>query len=292
MFVDSKEVTVGGRLARIAGLRAEYYEWVDDPDRFVEALKRHHVDADLFTFLQRGLDRKARYGYHCEPECIAVLPITTYEAWWKKQINDKTRNMVRKAHKSGVEVREVSFDDALIRGIQGIYDEAPLRQGNPFKHYGKDLATLRRDHESFLDRSQFVGAFSGEELIGFIKLVHDDGISRLMQIISKIAQRNKAPTNALIAKAVELCAERGVPYLHYGVWSRRSLGDFKMHHAFAPFDVPRYFVPLNVRGTLILRLGLHRKLAAYLPGDWVDRLVGYRSRWNSFRYGRRGAASR
>jgi hypothetical protein len=36
-----------------------------------------------------------------------------------------------------------------------------------------------------------------------------------MQIISMISHRDKAPTNALLAKR-EICAERGVPKLQYG----------------------------------------------------------------------------
>ena len=50
-------------------------------------------------------------------------------------------------------------------------------------------------------------------MIGFIFLICADRFAALGQIISKIAQRDKAPNNALIAKAVERCAEKGIPYL-------------------------------------------------------------------------------
>ncbi len=63
-----------------------------------------------------------------------------------------------------------------------------------------------------------------------------------------ISERDKAPTNALIAKAVEICAEAGVGLLQYGIWSRRSMGAFKKHNGFQAVEVPRYYVPLNWRG--------------------------------------------
>ena len=285
MIVDNKEVVVSGRIPRIGRLRAEYYEFVEDPHDFVAKAKAGKLRADLFTFLQEVSDRNPRYDFHLEWDSIAVIPITTYEHWWKKQINDKTRNMIRKAQKKGVDIRVIEFTDDFVKGIEGIYNESPLRQGKPFGHYRKDFETLKRAHITFLERSDFIGAFYENELIGFVKLVHGKGVSSLMQIISKINYRDKGPTNALIAKAVEICAERGIPYLHYGIWSRRSLGDFKKHHAFERFDLPRYFVPLNLRGKLGLKLGLHKKIKEHLPGNWVDFLVGIRTRWYTFRYG-------
>ncbi len=284
MFIDNKEVVVSNRFPKIASLKAEYYEWVDDPQSFVEEVKANKVGADLFTLLQGVNDRQPRYKFHLEWESIAVLTITTFEEWWKNQINDKTRNMVRKAQKKGVEVRVIEFNDDLIKGIEEIYCESTMRQGRPFMHYGMDFETVKRTHITYLDRSDFIGAFYDNKLIGFVKLVHGNGVSNLMQIISKIAHRDKAPTNALIAKAVEICAQRNVPLLHYGVLSRRGLGAFKKHHAFKKFDVPRYFIPLNIKGKLILKLGLHQKLSKHIPENWVDYLAGLRTRWNSYKY--------
>lgn len=284
LIVDDKKVLLTGRFPSIARLEDEYYDWVDDPHTFLARLKTANVAADVFTFLQTVGDNKPPYGFYSEWDSIAVLPITTYDNWWTKQINVKTRNMVRKAEKSKVEVRLVDFTDDLVRRIKEIYDESPVRQGKPFKHYRKDLATIKRDHISFLDRSQFIGAYYEDELIGFVKLVHDEGVSHLMQIISKIGHRSKAPTNALLAKAVEICAMRGIPYLHYGIWSRRGLGDFKLHHAFERLDLARYFIPLTLKGKLFLALRLHRKLSDYVPQQWIDGVSNLRSKWNVVKY--------
>ena len=192
-------------------------------------------------------------------------------------------------------VREVPFDDALVRGISAIYNESPVRQGKPFWHYRKDLEAVRRMNGTFLDRSIFIGAFFQDNLIGFVKLVSDEdrGQAGLMQIVSMIQHRDKAPTNALIAQAVRSCAERGISYLWYANFSygkkqRDSLADFKRHNGFQKVDVPRYYVPLTVAGRMALRLGLQHGI-----NDWIPEPVAARYRKiRSFWYAKRFPASR
>lgn len=283
MIVDGCRLTVHGRFPRIARLSAEYYEYCADPQRFVARAREAHVRADVLTMLQMSKHQEPLWPLPFEREEISVLSVTTYDDWFKKQLNDKTRNMVRKADKKGVVLKVCPFSDELVAGIKEIYDEAPIRQGKPFAHYGKDLDTLRRDHVTYEERSDFICAYFGDELIGFLKLVHGDGVSNIMQIVSKVAHRDKAPTNGLIAKAVAICAERGVPRLHYGLWSRGGLGEFKKHHGFDRYAVVRYFVSLTLMGRLAMKLGMHRKLVDRLPPPVVERLVEWRGRWHSMR---------
>jgi len=284
MVVDEKEISITGRLLKTARLNAEYHECVLEPEPFIDQLKAHDSSAHIFTFLQEIPEEKPSFDYYHEKQGISLVPLTTYENWWKNQINVKTRNMVRKAGKKNVEIRTAEFDDDLVRGIMGIYDETPMRQGKVFIHYGKDFETTRANHITFIERSEFIGAYYEDELIGFTKLVHGRKHTSLMQIISMIKHRDKAPTNALIGKAIEVCAEKNVPYLHYGLWSRRGLGEFKRHHAFERFEIPRYFVPLTARGRMFLSLKLHHRPAEYVPEKWLDVLADRRTRWNIHRY--------
>ena len=277
-------LSISSGLCRTVRLRSEWYDFVSDPELELKELREQRVRADLFTFLQRIPDLTPRYDYPCELNKAAVLPIESYDAWWKSQINDKTRNMVRKATKKGVVLRIVELDDSLLHGIKAIYDESPLRQGRPFKHFAKDLETLRRDHETFVERSEFIGAFHEDQLVGFVKLVFQGGWASMMQIISAIAHRDKAPTNALIAKAVERCAIKGVPLLQYGSWSRGGIGEFKAHHGFQCFNVPRYYVPLTVRGRACLKLGLHLEISDRLPESLFLKLLVVRSKLYAFRF--------
>jgi hypothetical protein len=285
MIVDDRQIRVTGRFFKTARIAAEWYEFVNDPETFLDRLKQSQIKADAFTFLQPIPDLKPKYtGYCVEWDSIAVLPIATYQNWWTGQIKDKTRNMVRKAQKRGVEVRLAALDDKFVEGIVAIYNECRIRQGKPFKHFGKDFETVRKDNSSFSDRSDFIGAYYDEELIGFAKLVHQGVSANLMQIISKISYRDKAPTNGLIAKAVERCAQSGVSYLQYGTWSRGSLGDFKIHHGFKRFDIPRYYAPLNAKGRMMLVLGCQRSLRDRLPESALDCLTTIRAKWYEFRY--------
>jgi hypothetical protein len=195
--------------------------------------------------------------------------------------------MVRRAEKSGVTVREVPFDDGLVRGISAIYDECPTRQGKPFKHYRKSLAAVGAENGTFLDRSVFLGAFLGSTLIGFGKLVSDEhrGQAGLMQIVSMIGHRDKAPTNALIAHAVRSCDERGIPYLVYANFAyvkkeRDTIAEFKQHNGFQRIELPRYYVPLTMIGRAALRMGLHHPLKEHLPEALLERMRTVRRFWH------------
>lgn len=280
------EFMIQGRLLRIAKLRNEGYDFVDDPHAFGRRLHDTPERIDLFTFTQNIADPEPKYEFRMQMDSLAVLSLTDYNQWWTKVLNDKTRNMVRKAGKKGVELRPFEMSESAAQAIKSIYDESPWRQQRRFKHYGKPVETIHRDHATYLDRSDFVGAYWEGQMVGFIKLVHQPGWSSLMQIFSMLAHRDKAPTNALIAKAVAICTEKSVPRLQYGSWSRRSMGDFKLHHGFEPFSVPRYHVPLSALGRAALATGMNEPLTARIPERYVDRLAAWRGSWNSWRQSR------
>lgn len=284
MKICGKEINVRGRLIRIARLDAEGHHFLDDPEPVIDTLRKSGVRVDLFTFLQKVSEPAPKYRYPMEWDNFAGLPVSTFAHWWRYQIDDKTRNMVRKAEKKGLEVRKVPFDDVLVRGIWEIYNEFPVRRGRRYPHYGKDIETVRKEEATYLDCSFFIGAFLGEKLIGFAKLTTDETRTQagLMNIISMLQHRDKAPTNALIAQAVRTCAERGIPDLvytsfAYGKKQRDSLSDFKEHNGFRRIDVPRYYVPLTHLGWVALQLGLHKRLADHLSEPVLARLRELRS---------------
>jgi hypothetical protein len=291
MKVCGKDIAVRGRLIRIAGLAADTYEFLEDPESALDALRGAGVRIDLFTFMQRLPHTAPKYGYLLEWDNFAAVPVSTFDQWWTGQINNKTRNMVRKAEKMGVTLREVAFDDTLVQGIHAIYNECAVRQGKPFAHFGKDIETVRRQAGTFLDRSIFVGAFFEGTLIGFAKLLCDETRTQagLVHIVSMVRHRDKAPTNALVAQAVRSCAERRIPYLVYSRFSdgnreRDALTDFKEHNGFQRIDVPRYFVPLSLAGRAALRFGLHRGLSVQIPERVKLMLRKIRTSWYNRRF--------
>jgi hypothetical protein len=286
MKILNKELRVSGKLIRIAHLDGDKYERLSDPEGTIEAIRTSGARVDLFTVMQTLPQTPPQYDYPIEWDNLAVVPVSTFEHWWTKQINNKTRNMVRRAEKNGVVVREVPFDDALVRGITAIYNEMPTRQGKPFPHYGKDVETIRRISGTFLDQSAFIGAYLGDSLIGFIKLVSDKEHTQasLMHIVGMYQHRDKAPTNALIAQAVRSCADRNISHLvysnfAYGKKTRDTLSDFKEYNGFQRVDLPRYYVPLTLAGRAALRLQLHRRLADRVPESVQTAIRTMRTRW-------------
>jgi hypothetical protein len=290
MKVCDREIRVHGRLIRIARLDAEKYHFLDDPQPVLDGLRKSGTRVDLFTFMQRVQEPEPKYRYPMEWDNFAALPVSTFDHWWNKQLGFKARNKAKQAEKKGVIIREVPFDDALVHGIWKVYNECPVRQGRPFSHYGKDLETVRSEEATYLDSSVFIAAFLGDEIIGFIKMVSDETRSQagLMNIVSMIQHRDKAPTNAMVAHAVRSCADRGISHLvyanfAYGKKQPDSVADFKERNGFLKINVPRYFVPLTGIGWAALRLRLHHPLVDLVPEPLVAKLRGYRNSW----YGRK-----
>jgi len=290
--VCGKEVRVTGRLLRMARLEADAYQFVDDdPEPVIDALRQSRTRIDVFTFMQKVPETSPKYSYPMEWDNFAALPVTTYDQWWNEQIGFKARNKAKQALKKGVIIREVPFDNTLVKGIWEVYNESPIRQGALNKHYGKDVETVYREEATFLDSSIFIGAFLDDSLIGFIKMVHDDTRRQagLMNIVSMVRHRDLAPTNALVAQAVRSCADRGIQYLvyskfAYGKKQRSTLSDFKERNGFQQIDVPRFYVPLTRTGEIAIRLGLHKKLTHYVPEPLLAKLRDLRSRWYRRKY--------
>ncbi len=291
MNVCGRDIQVQGRLFRIARLDGDKYKFLDDPEPVLAGLRKSDARVDIFTFMQKLPETSPKYPYPMEMDNLAVLSISTFDQWWTKQVDNKTRNMVRKSEKKGVVLREVPFDDALVQGIWEIYNESPIRQGRRFPHYGKCINSVRQMSSTFLDTSIFIGAFLGEKLIGFIKLTSDDTRTQaaMMHIVSMIQHRDKAPTNALVAQAVRSCADRGISHLvysnfAYGKKERSSLSDFKERNGFRRINLPRYYVPLTSIGWAAFRMGLHHKLLDRLPEPLLAKARNFRYFWYKFRF--------
>jgi hypothetical protein len=284
--IFGKEIKFEGKLVRIAFIDGEGYQFLEDPESALELLRKSGRRIDLFTFIQKLSDTTPKYRYPMEWDNMAALPITTFDDWIKNQVDFKVRNKVRKSAKNGIVVREMAFDNNFIHGISAIYNESPIRQGRPFWHYGTDFDYARRVNGTFPDQSIYLGAFFEDRLIGFVKLVTDEHCSQagLMQIVSMIQHRDKAPTNALIAQAVKSCAERRIPYLWYAKFSygkrqTDSLAEFKRHNGFQKIDLPRYYIPVTLVGQMAFRLGLHHSIVDWIPEQMIVKYRSIRSRW-------------
>jgi hypothetical protein len=284
--IGGRTIIVNGGWVKTAAIRDEHFTAanpVDDPAAFVTALKQSGLRADVLTFFQRPPDLQPKFAYPLEWENYAAVPVTTFEAWWDK-LPQEARKNTRRAAKRGVEVKVVPFDDELVRGIHKICNETPVRQGRPFWHYGKDFETIKTEHATYVDCSDFIAAYFEGELIGFIKLVYVDRLATIMTILALNAHYDKRPMNALLAKAMEISAQKGVSYFVYGnyIYGNKkdsSLVEFKRRNGFEQVDFPRYYIPLTWKGKIYVALRLYRGAVGLLPGPVLNRLLKIRDQF-------------
>jgi hypothetical protein len=250
----------------------EYAKDVVPTGDFLEILGETGVD--IFTFIERKwcntISNPPRFWFKTEDN-IALLRVATYDEWWKN-VGKKTRNMVRKAEKNGVKTEVVAPSAKLAEGMWKIYNETPVRQERAFPHYGVSAQTVSRIVLS-AKNSTFVGAFLKDELAGFIQLDHGHEITIISQILSLQEHSDKAVNNALIARAVEVCADKKSGWLMYGrIGNHPSLDKFKQSNGFTRFPLIRYYVPITSRGRIARKIGLHREVKDVLPQPIKHRL--------------------
>lgn len=251
---------------------------VRDPGAVIEAMSRNQFRADIFSFFQTVFETTPQYSYPMDWDNVAVVKLTDFNAWWKA-LPQESRKNVRRGEKRGVVARSTPFGDTLVAGIKNLYDETPTRQGRAFWHYGKSLDIIRAENATYLNRSEFVGAYLGNELIGFLKMVYTGKAARIMQILSKNAHADKRPPNILLAKAIEVCCQRGMEYFIYGQYYYGKKGhtpitEFKRRNGFECLQIPRYSVPLTVKGRVSVAFRLHKGIKEILPGR-ISRFLLY-----------------
>ena len=259
------------KLAKYSGV-LEYQTGFIPTEKFLKKLRERGID--LFTFLERKWCCPIQYppiSWAKTKENVALLSVTTYEEWLDR-IGKKTRNLIRKSEKKGVQVQVVQPDDNLAESIWSIYNETPIRQKRAFPHFGQPLHTLKGLMVRVNDT--WIAAYLEDEIIGFIQLVQGQEITIVAQILSLQKHSDKSVNNALVAKAVEVCASKHCRRLMYGrVGNHPSLDVFKENNGFTKFSLTRYYVPITRKGRIAIRLGLHKDIKDSLPKQIKNLLI-------------------
>jgi hypothetical protein len=189
--------------------------------------------------------------------------------------------MIRKAEKSGVKTIVIEPDEKVAEGIWRIYNETPIRQERAYPVYGISLEAVKK-YVLSPQNSTYIGSYLQDELVGFIRLLHAKNITILSQILSMQKHRDLALNNALVAKAVEVCASKDEKWLMYArMGNHPTLDKFKENNGFAKYLLTRYHVPLTRRGAIAIRLGLHRRIEDTLPTSmkyWLIPIYNWASR--------------
>jgi hypothetical protein len=249
----------------IANDEREYLQNIVPTEELIEQLRRNK--ADVFTFLERKWCcplTQSSTSWSVADDNIAVLHLGRYDEWWEN-IGKKTRNMIRKATKAGIRTEIAEADEKLAKSILKVYNETPIRQERGFPYYGVSLDFVKRHVLSKQDCT-YVAAYSEDEIVGFIQLAHGDRMTIISQILSLEEYRDKAVNNALIAKAIEFCANSHIEWIMYGrMGNHPTLDNFKESNGFTKLQLARYFIPLTGKGRLAIKLRLNRELKDTLP---------------------------
>ena len=285
-------IVAKGRWIRVATVHDE--EWLEtelqNPQECIKSLKEqesHKLRADIFTFSQKPSSTVPRYAYPMEPDSVAAAHFTSFNAWWEK-LPQETRKNVRRSQKRGVVTEVRKFDAGLLKAISEVNNDSPMRQRERNIYYRRSLEQVRKDYGSFVDRSDFICASVGPEIVGFLKLVYRGEVASILNFTPKASHSDKRPANALIAKAVELCAAKGISYLTYGKYNYGNKGDsplrqFKIRNGFEEILVPRFYAPLTNWGRICVSLKLHRGLLGLLPHHLISAAIAAREKWHDFK---------
>jgi hypothetical protein len=251
----------------------EYERDIVPTTELYQKLKERGFDA--FTFIERKwcftVEHPPKSWSRAEDN-IALLKLASFDEWCKS-INKKTRNMIRKAEKSGVRIQVVQPSKKLAEEIWKIYNETPIRQERAFPHYGIPLQEVEKELQS-AKNCIYIGAYLNEELVGFVQLVHGAKIAIISQILSMQHHQDKAVNNGLIGKVIEESARLKVEWVMYGrMGNHPTLDNFKRSNGFIQFPLTRYYLPLTGKGRIAIELGLHREIKDVLPNSIKYRLI-------------------
>ena len=290
--VNGKKLIAKGTWLRTATIRSEEMmeNELDDPELYIRELKaggNRVLQADIFTFPQKIPATHPKYSYPMEWESVAAVHLISFKDWWES-LPQETRKNVRRSQKRGVTITIKEFDDDLIQGIRKVNDESLLRQGIPNAYFGKSSEETRKLYGEFVGRCDFICAYLGDEFIGFLHLVYRGDVASILNLTTKRSHFDVRPANALLSKAAQICELKGISYLTYGQYNYGNKGDnplreFKIRNGFQEVLVPRYFVPLTLRGSLCMKAKLHRGLVGIFPRPVIMAGLRARTAWYNFR---------
>ncbi len=286
--VDGNILTARGKWLKIAQVRGEEMmeSELEDPEIYLAALKSDTdqiLKADIFSFTQKLPATLPKYRYPMEWESVAAIRLVSFQQWWEG-LPQETRKNVRRSRKRGVAITVKEFNEDLVEGIRAVNDDSPMRQGMKNAYYALTPEETRNRYGEFTGRCDFICAYSGEEMIGFLHLVYRRDVAAILNLTTKPSHYDKRPANALVAKAVEICEVRNISHISYGLYNygnkRHSpLREFKIRNGFKEIRMPRYFVPLTPWGSLCMKAKLHKGLIGILPHSVIAAGVGARSLW-------------
>lgn len=178
-------------------------------------------------------------------------------------MNKKTRNMVTSSLRAGAKAECVEkMSETTCAQVLRIFKETPFREGRFFPgYYTWTSCRVRNVFRTNEENVSVIATWKGK-VVGVSRVRFNDQVAALGQLMSSVEARRgcRGISNLMIAKLVELLAERGVRYLVYGKFGViPSLDRFKLSNGFRPVTVNYNYVLLSAKARGLAALGLHRR---------------------------------
>ncbi len=180
-----------------------------------------------------GTMRSPKPGHVLLHHPLALLKLPpTYDEYLAR-VGPKTRNVIRKAAKTGYEFREFTWNDHL-EDIFLVNTSAASRSGGPMRGWyaepvePRDEAELRR----------YYGAFREGRLYGYLHLVECGDFGFFRHFLGHADHLGDGIMNGLISWAARRYAGHpAVAWFSYGAFApgRDGMAAFRRHAGFAPY---------------------------------------------------------
>ncbi len=252
----------------------EYERTVVPSEDLLNRLMERKID--VLSFLERGwcCPLRGKFSWAKSEDNVALLHVESYENWLRS-IGKKTRNMIRKAERSGITTAPVQPANGFAESVWKIYNETPIRQGRSFTHFGESLEIVKKNL-ALASNCLYIEANLDKNIVGFVQLLPGDNILIISQILSLQAYWDNAVNNALVAKAVDIAAANGMKWIMYGrIGNHPSLDIFKRNNGFVKYKLNRYYIALTWKGKLAVTLGLQKSLKDAMPQSMKNTLIPF-----------------
>ena len=142
-----------------------------------------------------------------------AMDLTSPEVIWAN-ITSKNRNMIRKAEKSGVEIRQTKDLD-MFKTFKEIYNST-MDIDNASKYYYFEDEFYQSIGKDLCDNFQLFYAVCNEEIIAMSIIIYANNQMHYHLSGSRVEYRNLAPSNLLLYKAALWGCEQGFKTFHLG----------------------------------------------------------------------------
>jgi len=191
----------------------------------------------LFKKSFGGLIKIKPYTLYFHP--IAIIKIPQNIDQYLKHIGAKSRNMIKKAQKQGIECDVFSWNDKL-NDIYKINTSSFIRQGREmdisYKEYPKNIEYPKENDFKIVH----IGAFHNTILIGYVELYLYGNFAMTNRILGHNEYLRYGIMNLLIKHCVEYAIENNISFINYLTMLNRknnSLSAFKYRVGFREYSL-------------------------------------------------------